>query len=303
MLLLTAVVTYGTENRNIIDVTASFAIPFKTSHLGASFWCAASSCIISFMICILFLVATIKVGSRSIRHGIPLPTRRRYRRHQRRQSLEMTQAIRNNSPTGADETVSLYRMPVFNTSSIFDIPRQATAGATCYGTSEKIDRIGNDIDCCKDVLYSKIRMKENEKIKAPRNHDSSSAKYMSDLQNNLNHPLDKPSSSIRYADHSHLHVNEMHENDNNDARSAQIREHKPPGIPKNEFNHSSDLNECDLSPRDFMNSLERDRTPIAVSSRNVVAQMSSQYVPRYAWTAAAHENKGRSFNFDFQTGS
>ena len=262
----------------------------------------------------MFLAATINVGSRSFRHGIPLNNRRRFRRYRRRQSLEMTRATGTNQPRAEDDNmVSLYRTPAYNAgSSIFDLHLKDVAEVKGVDTTQRVNNIGNGSGCCNErvLVYDDVRV-DSECMRSYRN-DESSGKWKSDLQNNLDHPLGETSDELRYTDPLNLSFEES--NRNNDALFAQISGLHggvdemfhiqsnsdafdlipdnvwTSGRPENDFNIPSDSNDCDLIHNELLSVCEQDRASVGISHRNVVVQAPYEYGPKFAWIDTNAQN-------------
>ena len=214
-------------------------------------------------------------------------TRRDRRRRHAAYPLEVAQAERNDTfdkgKENKDKTASLCRMPVLN-GSYFDVHRQTTKH-----TVQQNNR--NEDDCLNPVFHSQIEVKENEDVKALRNHgfnlSSLTNNYVS--QYNPNSVFDETSNSFRFTDPSSVCLNEYQ------RQIAQID-----GISvetERDCNISMDSNNQqkpdDHLSDDCTNSLERCRPLTVVSARKVVAQLSPEVVPRYAWTEAGAYDKRR----------
>ena len=203
--------------------------------------------------------------------------------------------------------VSLYRSPAYNAgSSIFDLHLKDVAEVKGVDTTQRVNNIGNGSGCCNEcvLVYGDLR-EERETIRSTRNDDSS-GKCMSDLQNNLNHPLSETSNALRYTDPFNLCLEES--NRNNDALFAQIsglyggvdemfhiqsNSDASGLIPDivwtsgrqgNDFNIPRDLTDRDLVNNELMSVCEQDHTSVGFSQRNVVAQTPSECGPKFAWS-------------------
>ena len=88
--MFVAVVLYGTQDHSV-HLRETLIIPFKFSHLHASFWCAVSSCVLSFLVTIVFVLAnatftyeTVRPVTLQLRNRATTPIRATVCNHERR---------------------------------------------------------------------------------------------------------------------------------------------------------------------------------------------------------------------------